>query len=153
MPKVQVTWMMQKGIATQPVSAVMSLVCNPTAKFSVLDLPGIKQGGSNGASKGSKSKGSEKASNRPMDDLTGLKKSTMTLEEKVEIAKSVGEEVLTEAELRALFEAKEHPIVYDGFEPSGRMHIAQGVLRAINVNKLTSAGCLFKFWSQTGLLG
>jgi hypothetical protein len=28
----------------------------------------------------------------------------------------------------------------------GRMHIAQGVLRAINVNKLTSTGCLFKFW-------
>ena len=26
------------------------------------------------------------------------------------------------------------------------MHIAQGVLRAINVNKLTSTGCLFKFW-------
>ena len=42
--------------------------------------------------------------------------------------------------------AKDHPIVYDGFEPSGRMHIAQGVLRAINVNKLTSAGCVFKFW-------
>jgi tyrosyl-tRNA synthetase len=29
---------------------------------------------------------------------------------------------------------------------SGRMHIAQGVLRAINVNKLTSTGCMFKFW-------
>ena len=42
--------------------------------------------------------------------------------------------------------AKDHPIVYDGFEPSGRMHIAQGVLRAINVNKLTSTGCVFKFW-------
>eukprot|EP01040_Poterioochromonas_malhamensis_P018860 gene18860-22115_t len=26
------------------------------------------------------------------------------------------------------------------------MHIAQGVLRAINVNKLTSTGCIFKFW-------
>ena len=26
------------------------------------------------------------------------------------------------------------------------MHIAQGVLRAINVNKLTSTGCVFKFW-------
>lgn len=25
-------------------------------------------------------------------------------------------------------------------------HIAQGVLRAINVNKLTSCGCIFKFW-------
>ena len=35
---------------------------------------------------------------------------------------------------------------YDGFEPSGRMHIAQGVLKALNVNKLTRAGCVFKFW-------
>lgn len=35
---------------------------------------------------------------------------------------------------------------YDGFEPSGRMHIAQGILRAINVNKLIDAGCIFVFW-------
>lgn len=35
---------------------------------------------------------------------------------------------------------------YDGFEPSGRMHIAQGILRAINVNKLVDAGCVFIFW-------
>lgn len=35
---------------------------------------------------------------------------------------------------------------YDGFEPSGRMHIAQGILRAINVNKLVDAGCVFVFW-------
>lgn len=59
---------------------------------------------------------------------------------------SVGEEVLTVEELTAMYKAKDHPIVYDGFEPSGRMHIAQGVLRAINVNKLTSTGCIFKFW-------
>lgn len=59
---------------------------------------------------------------------------------------SVGEETLTEAELFSLFAFKPHPVVYDGFEPSGRMHIAQGVLRAINVNKLTSIGCQFKFW-------
>jgi hypothetical protein len=26
------------------------------------------------------------------------------------------------------------------------MHIAQGILKSINVNKLTSAGCVFKFW-------
>lgn len=62
------------------------------------------------------------------------------------IALSVGEETLTVEELTALYNAKAHPIVYDGFEPSGRMHIAQGVLRAINVNKLTSTGCMFKFW-------
>ena len=32
------------------------------------------------------------------------------------------------------------------FSTAGRMHIAQGVMRAINVNKLTSTGCIFKFW-------
>jgi tyrosyl-tRNA synthetase len=26
------------------------------------------------------------------------------------------------------------------------MHIAQGVMKAVNVNKLTRAGCTFKFW-------
>lgn len=26
------------------------------------------------------------------------------------------------------------------------MHIAQGILKAINVNKLTQSGCVFKFW-------
>ena len=72
--------------------------------------------------------------------------SDLSVEDKVKIAMSVGEEVLTIEELKALYQAKPHPIVYDGFEPSGRMHIAQGVLRAINVNKLTSTGCIFKFW-------
>lgn len=75
-----------------------------------------------------------------------LYKSNLSVAEKVAIAMSVGEETLTEAELTALYTAREHPVVYDGFEPSGRMHIAQGVFRAINVNKLTSTGCLFKFW-------
>ncbi len=35
---------------------------------------------------------------------------------------------------------------YDGFEPSGRMHIAQGILKAMNVNKLVDSGCIFIFW-------
>jgi tyrosyl-tRNA synthetase len=43
-------------------------------------------------------------------------------------------------------EKKPTPICYDGFEPSGRMHIAQGILKAINVNKLTQSGCKFVFW-------
>ncbi len=72
--------------------------------------------------------------------------SNLSVEEKVAIAMSVGEETLTPEELTGLYTAKPHPVVYDGFEPSGRMHIAQGVLRAINVNKLTSTGCMFKFW-------
>lgn len=70
----------------------------------------------------------------------------MDIEQKIALVKQVGEEVITEDELRTLFETKEHPIAYDGFEPSGRIHIAQGLLRAINVNKLTSAGIHFKFW-------
>ena len=110
--------------------------------------------------------------------------STLSLEERVAIVRSVGEECIQEDELLALLSKKvrmvvaiaassaatnagalciifhrprptpsapstasqAHPVCYDGFEPSGRMHIAQGILKAINVNKLTAAGCVFKFW-------
>jgi hypothetical protein len=37
----------------------------------------------------------------------------------------VGEECIADKELLELLRKKEHPIAYDGFEPSGRMHIAQ----------------------------
>jgi tyrosyl-tRNA synthetase len=52
---------------------------------------------------------------------------------------------MQDSELMRLLNAK-NPTCYDGFEPSGRMHIAQGVMKALNVNKLTKAGCTFKFW-------
>lgn len=70
----------------------------------------------------------------------------MDIDQKIKLVKEVGEEIIEEDELRALFAEKEHPIAYDGFEPSGRIHIAQGLLRSINVNKLTSTGIKFKFW-------
>jgi len=68
---------------------------------------------------------------------------------------SVGEECQNPSELRSLILAKgrgsEHPAgfnLYDGFEPSGRMHIAQGVFKAMNVNKCTFPGTnsTFIFW-------
>lgn len=62
------------------------------------------------------------------------------------LLRSVGEEIINEEDLLALLKYKSNPVVYDGFEPSGRMHIAQGLLRAINVNKFLKAGCKFKFW-------
>jgi len=65
---------------------------------------------------------------------------------RLELIREVGEEILTEEELLQLLETKDHPIAYDGFEPSGRIHIAQGVMRAINVNKMIAAGCKFKMW-------
>ncbi len=70
----------------------------------------------------------------------------MNVEDRLSLIKEVGEEILTETELREILTKKKHPIAYDGFEPSGRIHIAQGLLRAINVNKMTAAGCHFKMW-------
>lgn len=70
----------------------------------------------------------------------------LSLEEKYQIVRSIGEECIQEDELRNLLEKKPEPVCYDGFEPSGRMHIAQGVMKTINVNKLTSAGCRVKIW-------
>lgn len=70
----------------------------------------------------------------------------MSVDEKVKLVKEVGEEIINETELRELFEKKTNPIAYDGFEPSGKIHLAQGLLRAINVNKLTSTGIKFRFW-------
>lgn len=52
----------------------------------------------------------------------------MSLEEKYQIVRSVGEECIQEDELRNLLEKKPEPVCYDGFEPSGRMHIAQVLL-------------------------
>ena len=69
----------------------------------------------------------------------------MDAETKLDLIKQVGEEIVTEEELRQLFSTKAHPIAYDGFEPSGTdIHIAQGILRAININKMTKAGIKFK---------
>ncbi|MEK6869667.1 MAG: tyrosine--tRNA ligase, partial [Nanoarchaeota archaeon] len=66
--------------------------------------------------------------------------------ERLELIKQVGEEIVTEEELKHILETKKQPVAYDGFEPSGTsIHIAQGLLRAINVNKMTKAGCKFIF--------
>ena len=68
----------------------------------------------------------------------------MDIESRLALLKGVGEEIITEQELRELLETKTHPIAYDGFEPSGQMHIAQSLLRTINVNKMIRAGVHFK---------
>lgn len=70
----------------------------------------------------------------------------MDLESRLDLIREVGEEIITGEDLRQLLQTKKTPIAYDGFEPSGKIHIAQGILRAINVNKMTKAGCKFKMW-------
>jgi tyrosyl-tRNA synthetase len=70
-----------------------------------------------------------------------------TIEEKIKIINQVGEEVINDEDLRKLLENKKEQIIaYDGFEPSGQIHIAQGLLKAINVNKLTSCGIKYKMF-------
>jgi len=71
----------------------------------------------------------------------------MDIAAKLGLIKQVGEEILTEDELKTLLETKEHPIAYDGFEPSGNIHIAQGIMRAVNVNKMLKAGIKFKMYA------
>lgn len=70
----------------------------------------------------------------------------MTTEEKMKLIREVGEEIIMEDELPKLLESGEQLYCYDGFEPSGQIHIAQGLVRAINVNKMTKAGIKFRMW-------
>ncbi|MDG6901753.1 MAG: tyrosine--tRNA ligase [Nitrososphaerota archaeon] len=70
----------------------------------------------------------------------------MDLEARLELVRRVGEEIITEQELRDLLATNDHPSAYDGFEPSGLAHIAFGALRAANIADLQKAGVHFKLW-------
>lgn len=60
---------------------------------------------------------------------------------------SIGEECIEKEELIKLLKEKPESFkLYDGFEPSGRMHIAQGLFKSINVNLATSSGGTYIFW-------
>lgn len=70
----------------------------------------------------------------------------MNTQDKLDLINQVGEEIIGGEELKKLLESGEELIAYDGFEPSGQIHIAQGLVRAINVNKMIKAGVKFKMW-------
>lgn len=72
--------------------------------------------------------------------------SSLKIEDSLNLIREVGEEIVTEEELIKLLESGEGLIAYDGFEPSGQIHIAQGILRAININKMIKAGVRFKMY-------
>jgi tyrosyl-tRNA synthetase len=72
--------------------------------------------------------------------------SSLKIEERLNLIKQVGEEIVQEDELIKLLESNEPLYAYDGFEPSGQIHIAQGIVRAINVNKITKADIRFRMW-------
>src|SRR3989344_1159827 len=70
----------------------------------------------------------------------------MDVTTKIELIKSFAEEIVTEDELKHLFETNDHPIAYDGFEPSGIAPIHFGLLRATNPKNMLKAGIKFKLY-------
>ncbi len=68
----------------------------------------------------------------------------MDIEEKVQLVRSCSAEIVTETELRELFEVNSRPVAYDGFEPSGLAHLPVAVYRPIILEKLMKAGIRFK---------
>ncbi|MBL7160328.1 MAG: tyrosine--tRNA ligase [Candidatus Aenigmarchaeota archaeon] len=70
----------------------------------------------------------------------------MDIETRLSLIKGVGEEIVTEGELRQLLETKSHPIAYDGFEPSGLAHLPFGIYRALLLKDLLKAGLRFKLF-------
>lgn len=62
------------------------------------------------------------------------------------LIKGVGEEIITDKELRELVETNNKPIAYDGFEPSGMAHLPFGVFRPLLLKDLINAGVRFKLW-------
>ena len=53
------------------------------------------------------------------------------------------EEIVTEEELRHLLLSKSNVRAYDGFEPSGLLHLGSGLLRAIKLQDFIDAGIHF----------
>lgn len=66
--------------------------------------------------------------------------SEKTLEQKIALLKEVAEEIQGEDKLADLIQNKIDFKAYNGFEPSGRMHIAQALITALNTNCITEAG-------------
>ncbi len=68
----------------------------------------------------------------------------MDLQKRLELIKlPPTEEIVTESELVKLLEEKRRPVAYDGFEPSGLMHLGTGLLRAIKLQDFLKAKVKF----------
>lgn len=70
----------------------------------------------------------------------------MDIETKMNMMKGFSEEILTEDELRHIFETNSSPLAYDGFEPSGIAPIHFGLLRATNLKNMLKVGIKFRLY-------
>jgi len=69
----------------------------------------------------------------------------MDIDTRIElITRRPTEEVLTERELRELLETNDRPVAYDGWEPSGLVHLGTGLICGYKIEDLVNAGVRFK---------
>jgi len=74
----------------------------------------------------------------------------LDIETKIElICRPPTEEVLTPGDLRRLLETEGHPIAYNGWEPSGLVHLGTGVICAYKMKDFVEAGIRFKAYLST----
>jgi tyrosyl-tRNA synthetase len=74
----------------------------------------------------------------------------LDIETKIElITKPPTEEIITPQNLRQLLETEEHPIAYDGWEPSGLVHLGTGVICAYKIKDFIEAGIRYKAYLST----
>jgi len=74
----------------------------------------------------------------------------LDIETKIElICKPPTEEILTPEDLRTLLETEEHPIAYNGWEPSGLVHLGTGLICAYKIKDFVEAGIRYKAYLST----
>jgi tyrosyl-tRNA synthetase len=74
----------------------------------------------------------------------------LDIQKKIElICRSPTEEVLTPEDLRHLLETEEHPVAYNGWEPSGLVHLGTGPICAYKMKDFAEAGIHFKAYLST----
>jgi len=74
----------------------------------------------------------------------------LDIETKIElVCRQPTEEVITPEGLRHLLETEEHPIAYDGWEPSGLVHLGTGVICAYKIKDFVEAGIRYKAYLST----
>ena len=74
----------------------------------------------------------------------------MDLETRIElISRAPTDEVVTRDELRALLQSEAHPIAYNGWGPSGPVHLGTGLMCAYKMRDFIEAGVKFKAYIST----
>jgi len=74
----------------------------------------------------------------------------LDIEKRIElVCKQPTEEVITPEDLRKLLETEQHPIAYNGWEPSGLVHLGTGLICAYKMKDFVEAGIRYKAYLST----